>query len=393
MTIILVGGGSGGHITPLLAVAAELKLLQPTARLIYLGQRGDKLADVPAQDKNIDEIYTVSAGKFRRYNGAGVKQLLDIPSLAKNSRDFFRAVKGLGQARRLLKKIKPDIIFIKGGFVGVPVGLAAAQLGIPYVTHDSDAIPGLANRIIARWAAAHAVALPKELYGYSPAKTFVVGVPVASDYKPVTAELERRYRQELKIANTAPVIFVTGGGNGAQRLNEAVVAIVPQLFERYPELVVLHAVGPDHVESTKSAYAKVLSPELLDHIRVEGFVRGLYRYSGAADLIITRAGATSIAEFAAQAKACIMVPNPQLTGGHQVKNAQVLAAEGAVRLVTETQLDTSGAAILEQETSKLLDDSANRNELGKKIAQFAHPQAAQELARLLLKTLQHARVK
>src|SRR5579862_7870303 len=183
MTILLSGGGSGGHITPLLAVAAELKKLQPDIHIIYVGQRGDKLADIPAHDHNIDEVHTVRAGKFRRYHGEGIKQVLDVQTVLKNVRDAGRVVRGLDESRRLLKRLKPDLVFIKGGFVGVPVGLAAAQLHIPFITHDSDAVPGLANRIIARWATAHAVALPKELYNYPADKTFTVGVPISSDFE------------------------------------------------------------------------------------------------------------------------------------------------------------------------------------------------------------------
>src|SRR5665213_914894 len=207
MTIVLTGGGSGGHITPLLAVAHELKQLHPGSRVIYIGQRGDSLADIPAQHPDIDEVYNVRAGKFRRYSGEGLKQLLDVSTVLKNVRDSGRVVMGLVGARRLLKRLKPDVIFIKGGFVGVPVGLAAAQLNIPFITHDSDAIPGLANRIIARWATAHAVALPKSAYDYPPDKTFTVGVPISHEFQPLSAALQKKYRQQLDIAHEQ-VVFV-----------------------------------------------------------------------------------------------------------------------------------------------------------------------------------------
>ena len=164
MKIVVTGGGSGGHITPILAVADEIKKAHPDSKIIYIGQKGDTFADIVAENMLIDEVRSVSAGKFRRYNGEGLKQLLDFKTIWLNVRDAFRVIKGFWECNKLLSTIKPDVVFCKGGFVGVPVGLAAARLKIPYLTHDSDAIPGLANRIISRWAAKHAVALDPELY-------------------------------------------------------------------------------------------------------------------------------------------------------------------------------------------------------------------------------------
>ena len=165
----------GGHITPLLAVAHELKRIEPDCKIVYIGQRGDDFIASVANNSDIDASYTIRAGKFRRYHAGKLKQLFDLPTIAKNIRDIWRVLVGKCQSWYLLRKIKPDIIFIKGAYVGAPVGLAAAWLHIPYVTHDADAIPGLANRIIARWASAHAVALPKKSTpGIQPQKLLVL---------------------------------------------------------------------------------------------------------------------------------------------------------------------------------------------------------------------------
>ena len=344
------------------------------------------------QDPYIDAVYTVSAGKFRRYHGEGLRQFLDLHTLAKNTADFFRTAMGIGQARRLLRTIRPDLVFIKGGFVGVPIGLAAAWLHIPYITHDSDAIPGLANRIIGRWSVAHAVAMPKDLYDYPAAKTYTVGVPISKEYQPVSQQLQQRYRRELGLAQDAPMVFVTGGGLGAQRLNDAVASIAPKLLARYPRLVLMHLTGKNHEVNVLQAYAGTLSPTKRKQVLVKGFVDDLYRYSGAADVIITRAGATAIAEFAAQGKACIMVPNPQLTGGQQLKNVQPLATAHAVKLINESDLKIGWANALEESVIELLDYPEIRQELSKKIAQFSHPKANIEITELLLRTLSNTEI-
>lgn len=383
MKIVVTGAGSGGHITPVLAVAHELKKLDSDIQIIYIGQRGDALGDVPAEDKNIDQSYTVRAGKFRRYHGEGVRQLLDVRTLYKNLRDAVWVVVGLWQSFWLLGKLQPDVIFIKGGFVGVPVGLAAALRGQSYVTHDSDALPGLANRIIAHWARLHAVALPKEVYDYPPNKTVTVGVPISHNFHKIDAGEANKIKQRLHLANAHQVLLVTGGGNGALTLNQAVINCVPQLLARYPKLYVVHIAGRALEASTRQRYQAELQPHLQKQVEVKGHVTNLYDYSTVANVIVTRAGATSMAEFAAQAKACVVVPNPFLTGGHQLKNAVVWADRKAARMVGEDVLKDDPSALMAPLTD-LFDNPEKATMLGQKLSALAQPNAAHLLAVLLL---------
>ncbi len=378
----MTGGGSGGHITPILAVAHELKQIDKHNELIYIGQTGDSLGDIPAESKNIDKVYTVRAGKFRRYHTEGVKQLLDLKTLFKNLRDAMWVLVGLWQSFWLLGRLKPDVIFVKGGFVGVPVGLAAALRRIPYVTHDSDALPGLANRIISPWAKIHAVALPKEVYTYPAKKTVTVGVPIAHHFQKLSAQEVSDLRKQLKL-DAGRVLLVTGGGLGAQRLNDAVLTCMPELLELYPDLQVVHLAGRKLEAQVRQQYKNELSPDLLDRVSVKGYITNLYQYSGAADVIVTRAGGSAVAEFAAQAKPIIVVPNPLLAGGHQLKNARVLADRKAVKLVSETKLNDDHRALMPALTD-LFDHPKLAGALGQKLAALAQPDAARLLAVLLL---------
>src|SRR5688500_12846286 len=126
MTILVTGGGSGGHVTPLTAVAAELKQLQPDIRIVFVGQRGDRFGDLVAENEHVDASHRILAGKFRRYHGEGLKQLLDVRTMLFNLRDLFYFFLGTLQSLVLIRRVRPDVVFVKGGFVGVPVGLAAA---------------------------------------------------------------------------------------------------------------------------------------------------------------------------------------------------------------------------------------------------------------------------
>lgn len=380
----MTGGGSGGHITPLLAVAHELKKHHPEHRIIYIGQKGDGLADIPAEDKNIDEVYLIHAGKFRRYHGETLWQhLKDVSTIFKNIRDAFKAVVGLVQSFFLLRKLSPDVIFIKGGFVCVPVGLSAALLHIPYITHDSDALPGLANRIVAPWAKKNTVGLPKEVYSYPAEKTITVGVPLLHHYRPLTKVEQQKTKKQLGLPERGKVLLVTGGGLGAQRINKAVEACVKELLERYTDLIIIHVAGRALEADLRQAYKKNLSMKFQERIIVKGFITNLYAYSGVADVIIARAGASSIAEFAAQHKACIVVPNPVLAGGHQLKNAKVWADHGVIKVVSEDKLRTDDHALMPPLVD-LLDSPQKAALLGEKLGDMAKPDAAKQLAVLLL---------
>lgn len=381
--VVVTGGGSGGHITPALAVAHELKQLRPDVHVTYIGQTGDSLGDVPEQDKNIDQVLSVRAGKFRRYHGEGWQQLLDFETLYKNLRDFIWALVGVWQSFWLLGKLKPDVIFTRGSFVSVPVCLAAALRGIPYITHDSDAIPSLANRIIAPWAKVHAVALPKGIYPYPSGKTVTVGVPTSHNFRPLARADVIAARKQLGLAQAGKVLFVTGGGLGADRLNRAAMSCVPELLERYNDLWIVHLTGRSLEADIKRGYAQFLSAEQKKRVEVKGFVSNLHEYSAAADVVLTRAGMTSLAEFAIQGKACVVVPNPVLTGGHQLKNAKVLADRKAVKLVNEDHLKDDPHALMPPLTD-LLDNPERAKTLGVKLGELAQPNAAHLLAMVLL---------
>ncbi|HSX46226.1 MAG TPA: UDP-N-acetylglucosamine--N-acetylmuramyl-(pentapeptide) pyrophosphoryl-undecaprenol N-acetylglucosamine transferase [Candidatus Saccharimonadia bacterium] len=384
--VVLTGGGSGGHITPLQAVAAELKKQPSKPKLVYIGQKGDHFVEIMRKDSNIDEVFSVRAGKFRRFHGEGFKQLLDIPTLLKNARDFFYVLIGLAQSRKLLKRLQPDVIFIKGGFIGVPVGLAAANLHLPYVTHDSDAIPGLANRIIARWARLHAVALPEEVYNYPAAKTVTTGIPLQAGFEPVTEKLKARYRQEIDMLAKAKMLFAIGGGLGAQRVNTAIAEALPHLLHEFPDLYVVQSVGRANEEQVRGFYEANLTTNQRGRVHVFGYIDDVFRYSGAADIVVTRAGATNLAEFALQGKACVVVPNPLLTGGHQLKNASYLAERQAAVILKEDDLLDDPNRLAKQ-VSHLLRDPKSQLALAANLAEFAQPDATRHLARLILEQI------
>lgn len=382
MKVLLVGGGSGGHITPPLAVAHKLKAQDSSTRIEYVIEKGSKFADLPNKSPDIDAVHAVAAGKFRRYHSQSlIAKLLDIPTNLKNIRDLFRFLGGTIQSYFLLRRLKPDAIFIKGGFVGVPVGLAAGWLGIPYITHDSDTVPGLANKIIGKRAAVHAVGMPAEFYVYPKDKIRYVGIPLNKEYKTVSKAKQHEYRKKLGITTDVPVLAITGGSLGAIRLNQAMKPIVTMLLKENKSLQVLHQTG----HKTDNLYAD-LEPGEKERVGEFAFTNELYAYTGAADAVVTRAGATSIAELAVQGKATILVPNPQLTGGHQSKNAEHMAKTGAAVVITED--DLQNATDVARHIEEILNNSHRLQELQRNITKLAKHGADEEIARLITQLVQ-----
>ncbi len=381
MKILLTGGGTGGHITPILAVAHELKQLQPDITVDYVGERQGKFTELTDKHPAINTTYTVFAGKFRRYHGqAWLMRAVDVKTNLLNLRDFIYMLLGIVQAWFMLGKIKPDVVFLKGGYVGVPVGLAAAARHIPIVTHDSDALPGLANRLVSKWVNVHATALPAEYYPYAADKVKPVGVLVEHDYQPVSAAMQAEYKHQLGLPENASLVLITGGSSGAERINKAVASIIDELLQKHSLLYVIHQAG----YGKTGIYKDYHHPRLT----VLEFMKPMFVYTGAADIIVTRAGGNAMAEFGTQGKPCIVIPNPDLTGGHQLKNAALLAEQGAARVIAEADLYDSQRGLLPV-LSDLLADSVARAKLAVQLQAITIQGAAHKLAELLISQGEH----
>lgn len=375
-TIVLTGGGTGGHITPILAVAHELKKKQPDLRIVYIGERDSKFAELTAMHEAIDEVYTIFAGKFRRYHGQSLfTRVFDVKTNLFNIRDLLYFGIGTIQSWFLLGKIKPTAALLKGGFVGVPVGLAAAARKVPFVTHDSDALPGLANRIVSRWAAMHATALPGDEYNYPKDKVMQVGVLLEPHFTEVSEAEQGAFKSQLNLPTDKPLLLITCGSSGAQRINEAVVKNVDKLLADYPDLRIIHQVG----KGKQDVYGSYQH----DRLVVLEFMRPMYAYTGAADVVVARASANTIAELGAQTKPVIVVASPFLSGGHQLMNAERWEKLDAVVSVPESANATDELR-LDGAIRELLSDETKRRALALRLHEITITDAAAKLADILL---------
>jgi UDP-N-acetylglucosamine--N-acetylmuramyl-(pentapeptide) pyrophosphoryl-undecaprenol N-acetylglucosamine transferase len=353
---------------------------------VYIGHKGDKFDKQQEGYHDFDFIGFVNGGKFRRYHGESVMaHLLDFKTIILNIRDFFRFLGSIQKAWRILVKVKPDVIFSKGGFVAVPVGIAAKIRGIPIITHDSDTVPGLANKIIGRWAKIRATGMPAEFYNYSSGVVIYTGIPIDERLVHSNKNEESKYKRAIGVNTSDRLLLIVGGSLGARDINDKILKIAPELLESQPNLHIVHIAGTQNEEEVKRQYGVILEGVNNKKISVVGYTNEYFKYVEAADLIVSRAGATSIAEYAIAQKPCILIPSPFLTGGHQLKNAEQLQKIGAVEVVG----NDAPAEMLLGKIVKLLASPTKRSSLAKKLGSTAKPEAAANLAKILLDTANH----
>ncbi|MDB5165450.1 MAG: UDP-N-acetylglucosamine--N-acetylmuramyl-(pentapeptide) pyrophosphoryl-undecaprenol [Candidatus Saccharibacteria bacterium] len=319
-------------------------------------------------------VSTIVAGKFRRYAHLSVWQHLTSWHVVKgNVSDVAKIIIGFFQSLGLIIRFWPDVVFAKGGYVCLPLGLAAWILRRPLVIHDSDTRPGLTNRVLARFATKIATGSPLENYPYDPAKSTYVGVPIDDTFRPVSTKQQREYKQELGVDPDKKLVVAMGGGLGAVSINDAMAIVATEL--RDDDVVVYNITGKKNIDrATEKAVG-------IDNYIATPFVyEGMHKVLGAADIVVSRASATFLQELAGLKKVVIAVPARQL--GDQLKNAHAFAAAGAVVSLSDTDIETPD--ILKEVIQDLLSNAQKRETLAEALHEFARPDAAASTAKLIL---------
>ena len=314
-TIVLTGGGTAGHVTPHLALLPHL--LAAGYRVHYIGTAKGMERGMMEGRAGVS-YHSVPTGKLRRYFSW------------QNLTDPFRVLAGAFQAYGLLGKIRPDIVFSKGGFVAVPVVAAAALRGIPVLAHESDLSPGLANRISLRFAGRVATAFPEcaPLLGE---KGIHTGLPIRES---LLAGDRQRGLTLAGFKGEKPVLLVMGGSQGAKAINEALRAALPQLLN---QMDILHLCGKGHLQEDLQGMPGYFQAEFLGEELPDALA--------ACDLVLSRAGATAIFEFQALGKPMLLVPYPKgASRGDQIENAHSLAGRGLAHVLAQEELTPDSLA-------------------------------------------------
>ena len=371
-----MGGGSGGHITPIVAIADSIREREPQAEIRVWCDRGfaRQARQLLGTGTRVD---VVASGKYRRYANISFWSHIRYHLIKTHLANFIDLFKiGFGFLQSLCKLIawRPNVVFCKGGFVCLPVGLAAHILRIPLVIHDSDIVPGLTNRVLARYADWIGTGSPVKNYpNYQLRKTKFVGIPIRSEFYRRPSKAERiAALEKLGLDGSTKLVFVTGGGLGASDLSEIVAKRAEEIIENGAQILLL--TGDNKKVSVTAVEGLMAVPFLADDYP---------RIAAAADVVITRAGATAMAEFAALGAATIIVPNPFLADDHQTKNAVMWQKAEAAIIINQRDLKTH-AELLPGAVIKVLNDEKLRTKLGKNLSKFAKRDALEEMTGMVL---------
>ena len=368
--MLIAGGGTGGHLYPGIALARELQRRDPSSHVSFVGTaQGIEARVVPREGFELDLIHVAGLkGKSRVERAIGFS-LLPIAAL---------------DSWRVIAKRRPDVVVGVGGFASGPVLAIAALFGYPTMLLEQNALPGITNRLLARVVRAAAVNFEAALT-YFPRTGFVAGNPVRPEFFPAENEELNETTSPFDSVDSAggvnlaqgkprdaAQVLIFGGSQGAHAINVAMVEAAARLAASGIRLAITHQTGERDLDLVRAAYQRAGVAA-----RVEAFIYEIDREMKAADVVIARAGATTLAELAASGTPAILVPLPTATDDHQRRNAEVVAHAGAAVVVEERGLngDTLAAAI-----TGLVSDEQRRRDMGSAARKLARPDAAARIA-------------
>lgn len=369
MKIVLLGGGSGGHFYPLQAVARALRTIAEEERILSLDLilMGDKPFDMDAlRDEDIRYEY-IPSGKLRRYFSLH------------NISDSFKTIHGIFSALWKFTFHPPDVIFSKGGYDSFPVLFAARIYRIPVVIHESDAVPGLVNTWSSKFARRVGVSFPEAVRYFPEDKVALIGNPIRST---LLGGSEDEAFDIFNLESGVPTILILGGSQGAQKINDAVLALLPELIEKAQ---IIHQTGSANVDMVKKESEVVIGQNPhKKRYHAYGFLTPgqLRNASFVADVVLSRAGAGSIFECAAWGVASVLIPLVGSAQDHQRENAYNYARTGAAEVIEEANLIPH---ILLAALMKIIEDPKHKNEMKQAARTFARIDAARKIADELIR--------
>jgi UDP-N-acetylglucosamine--N-acetylmuramyl-(pentapeptide) pyrophosphoryl-undecaprenol N-acetylglucosamine transferase len=374
MKILFTGGGTGGHIVPIIAIVREIRRVHPEKDLqfFYLGPK-DEFGSILLSQEGI-KVKEILAGKIRRYVNwkSFFWNLIDV---------CFKIPIGILQSFFYIFFLSPDVIFSKGGFGSIPGVLTGKILLTPVFLHESDVIPGLANRFLSRFALEIFVSFPvRQTEYFSPKKIISIGNPIRKEILKGSKEEAKNF---FKLSSKKPVILILGGSQGAQRINDKILENLPELLKNFE---VIHQCGENNFKEVRAEAGVILNKELEKFYHLFSFLKEpeISQAYIVSDLVVSRAGSGIIFEIAAVGKPAILIPLPEAAQNHQIKNAYAYAERGACLIMEE---DNFTARFFLEKLKYLFARPNELEKMAKAAKEFSRPEAAKIVANYLVEYL------
>jgi len=370
MRILFTGGGTGGHIFPIIAIVREIRKISSEIEFFYMGPK-DEFGEILLSQEGI-VVKKIMAGKLRRY--------FNWQSFFENIIDLFLKIPiGIFQAFFYIFFLAPDLIFSKGGYGSIPVTISGTILRVPIFLHESDVIPGMTNRFLAKFSMEIFVSFPKTIH-FPEEKIILVGNPIRREI----LEGSREEGQNLfKLTGEKPIILILGGSQGAQRINDKILEILPEILKNFE---IIHQCGQNNFNEVKAESKVMMGKDLERYYHLFPFLKEeeLKKAYATSDLIVSRAGSGSIFEIAALGKPSILIPLAESAQGHQLQNAYTYAEKGAAIILEEENFTPH---FFLEKLKNLFSHVEEIEKMQKAAQEFAKPLAAKIIAEYILEYL------
>lgn len=317
MKIVVTGGGTGGHIYPGTAFIKYVQQVDPTAQFLYIGAtRGMENTIIPQ-----------TGLPFITLENQGFKRSLSPD----NFKTIWLFLKSVHQAKKILCDFQPDVVIGTGGYVSGAVMYAAARLKIPTIVHEQNSVPGLTNKFLSRLVSRIGISLPSAREYFPKEKTVLVGNPRGQE---ISGMEKSDALKEYDLDPMKPTVLIFGGSQGSLKINQAVLGALPEFAKK--DYQILYASGKRYYEEINETIG--MTKDSFKNISIQPYIHNMAEVMVNCDLVICRAGATSIAEITSLGIPAILVPSPYVTNDHQTKNAAALEKVGAVRMIKDQEL-------------------------------------------------------
>ena len=372
MRFLFTCGGTAGHINPAVAVASGLEERCPGSEMLFIGAEGKmEMELVPKEGYEIKPVKITNLSRGKSFSA--VSHNLDT------MKNVFHAT---AEARRMIKEFAPDVVIGTGGYVCFPVLTAAHELHIPTVIHESNATPGLTTKLLSRFVDLILVGVEGCSHEYAdPSKVVVTGTPVRSAFSIGTKE---EARQALGIGEEEKLVLSVWGSLGAGHMNAIMLEMLPLLQRN--GFCLIHVTGKEYYQEFMEKLSSVM-PDFADYgVEITPYLHDMPRVMTASDLILCRAGASTLSELTYMGKPAVLVPSPNVTANHQEKNARVVEASGGAKVFLEGEFT---AQSLLEEIKTLLSDREALQTMAEKSLSLAYPDARERICDAVLKLISH----